>query len=91
MAHSTHKGNFLERANKKGKPKRIGFTEEVQREVIDLLSKDYSPEQIVGTLKLERKRNRSFGRKKIPFSQVAKRGFRRGNLLGLEFEISTYI
>ncbi|MEC5396100.1 IS30 family transposase, partial [Bergeyella sp. RCAD1439] len=31
------------------------FTEEVQREIMHLLSKDYSPEQIVGTLKLEGK------------------------------------
>lgn len=40
---------------KKEKPKRIRFTEEVQREITHLLSKDYSPEQIVGTLKLEGK------------------------------------
>ncbi|GIM58862.1 hypothetical protein CAPN007_10700 [Capnocytophaga canimorsus] len=40
---------------KKEKPKKIRFTEAVKKDVIRLLSKDYSPEQIVGTLKLEGK------------------------------------
>lgn len=40
---------------KKEKLKKIRFTESIKKEVIHLLSKDYSPEQIVGTLKLEGK------------------------------------
>lgn len=40
---------------KKEKPKKIRFTESIKKEVIRLLSEDYSPEQIVGTLKLEGK------------------------------------
>lgn len=40
---------------KKQKPKKIRFTQAVKKEIIRLLSKDYSPEQIVGTLKLEGK------------------------------------
>jgi len=36
---------------KKEKPKRIRFTPWVQRAVEELLRQDYSPEQVVGTLK----------------------------------------
>ncbi len=36
----------------KNKRKKIRFTEAIKQEVINLLSKDYSPEQIVGTMKL---------------------------------------
>ena len=40
---------------KKEKPKKIRFTEAIKKEVICLISKDYTPEQIVGTLKLQGK------------------------------------
>ena len=37
----------------RGKPKRLRFTEEVRKRVEDMLSMDYSPEQIAGRCKIE--------------------------------------
>jgi len=39
----------------KNKPKQKHFTESIQQDVIKLLEQDYSPEQIVGTLKKDQK------------------------------------
>ena len=49
----------------KEKPKRVRFTDAVKTEVETLLKEDYSPEQVVGTLKKGRERYR-FHRDYLP-------------------------
>ena len=46
----------------KQKPKQIRFTQSVRQEVEQLIEQDYSPEQIVGTLKKEDKQTVSIER-----------------------------